>query len=117
MSNEWIEIGAGQAWDYKTEKELTGVYISREENVGPNNSVLYQIEKENGEKIGVWNNTVLEDKFQNIKIGDKVKIEYLGMSKSKTGKDYHDFKVYHKKGKAQEVQSEPDAQQAEGMPF
>ena len=117
MTDDWVEIGAGQAWDYTTEKELTGIYVGREENVGPNNSVLYQIEKEDGEVIGVWNNTVLGDKFQNIGIGDKVKIVYLGMSESKNGKEYHGFKVFHKKGKVQEAVSELKGKDTEEIPF
>lgn len=117
MTDDWVEIGAGEAWDYKKEKELSGVYVSQEENVGPNNSVLYHIEKEDGETIGVWNNTVLADKFQNIRIGDKVKIVYLGKAESKTGKEYHDFKVFHKKGKAQEVVPEPSEQKTADIPF
>lgn len=117
MADEWIEVGVGQAWDYKTDKELIGIYVAREEHVGPNDSVLYQIEKEDSEVIGVWNNTVLEDKFQNVKIGDRVRIVYLGMSKSKKGNEYHDFKVFHKKGKNQEAVSEADGQEATDMPF
>lgn len=115
--DEWEEIGIDPAWNYKEEKELSGVYESREENVGPHNSVLYHIRKEDGSTIGVWDNTVLADKFAKLNIGDEIIISYLGMSESEAGRQYHDFKIIRKKKKTPDDVKESEVKESEGMPF
>lgn len=100
--NDWIEVGAGDTWDFKEVKELVGTYISKQENVGLKNSNLYTVKKSDGKTIGVWGNTMLDEKFKNIQIGDDVKIVYLGEETSKSGNKYHNFKFYHKPQPTQE---------------
>ena len=117
-ADEWEEIGAVMpAWDYKEEKELSGVYVSREENVGQHNSVMYHIQKEDGSEIGVWDNTVLSDKFAKLVIGDEITISYKGMSESEAGRQYHDFKIIRKKKKTPAVSKESEVKESEGIPF
>ena len=73
---------------------IEGKYASKNENIGVNKSNVYVIETKEGEKVGVWGNTVLDARFENIEIGAQVAIEYLGTKPSKkTGKPYHDFFV------------------------
>lgn len=116
-SDEWEEIGIDPAWNYKEEKELSGVYESREENVGPHSSVLYHIRKEDGSTIGVWDNTVLSDKFAKLNIGDEIKITYLGMLESDAGRQYHGFKVIRKKTKTPAVAKETEVEESKDMEF
>lgn len=96
MAGDWTEVGIGPTWDFKNEKELTGKYLAKEEGVGQNKSILYKIKKSDGSEIGVWGNTLLDDKFSRISIGCEVRLVYLGMETSKAGKQYHSFKVYFK---------------------
>lgn len=92
---EKVEIEPTPTWNFKEESELVGFLIGKQEGVGPNESMLYTIEKESGEKISVWGNTVLDGRFKNIEQGTKVKVVYKGKTKSpKTGREYHDFDIF-----------------------
>lgn len=115
--DEWEEIGVPPTWGYKEEKELSGVYVSKEEGVGPHGSVVYHIKKADGSDIGVWDNTVLSDKFAKLNIGDEIKITYLGMLESDAGRQYHGFKVIRKKAKTSAVVKESEVKESKDMPF
>jgi len=102
----WEEVDprADEVHDFQKDDTLIGVYVARQENVGPNESTLYQIKKDSGEKVGVWGNSVLNDRFNMIQIGEKVKVIYTGKETSeKTGRQYHNYQVYHKPVKFQEA--------------
>ena len=97
---DWEEVNpmTDEIHDFVEEKTLQGVYVNKQENVGKNNSNLYTIEKKGGEKIGVWGSNVLDSRFDGIMIGEEIKIIYLGKKQSeKSNRQYHDFKVFHKK--------------------
>lgn len=101
MAKKWKKVEANPAWKFEEEKELIGVYVSMDENVGPNNSKLYTFERPDGSMIGVWGNTMLDDKFRNIKVGEEVKIVYLGKATSeKTGREYNNFDIFLGEGEA-----------------
>ena len=69
-----------------------------EENVGANNSDIFNIKKEDGSKMSVWGSTVLSTRFKNIVIGEEVKIMYKGSVESKkvSGRNYHDYDLFHR---------------------
>lgn len=97
--SDWIKLEGNQndTWDYTKDKEIEGTLVSKEENVGPNNSNMYNLITPDGSTIGVWGSTMLDNQFKNIQVGEEVKIVYLGMAKSeKTGRQYHNFDIYHK---------------------
>ena len=95
--SDWVKVGIGLTWDYIKEKDLEGTYVSKRENVGPNNSNMYDIRKAGSSVVGVWGSTLLDDKFNGISIGEDIRIVYLGLAKGeKTGREYHNFDVYHK---------------------
>lgn len=95
MTDKWQKVEAGPTWNFKEEKELVGTYVLKEESVGPNESNLYSIEREDGSVIGVWGNTVLDNKFKHLNIGDTVRLVYLGQEESeKTNRTYNAFDVY-----------------------
>jgi hypothetical protein len=81
------ELGVGDS--------IEGVYISKKENVGVNNSNVYVLRTEEGELVGVWGSTVLDAKFEKIALDTQVAIEFIGskMNKSGKGKPYKDFFV------------------------
>ncbi len=94
----WEEVTPSPTHDFKENKELVGVFMSKEEDVGPNGSNIYNFENEKGERVAVWGNAILDSRFKTLTIGEKVKIEYLGKAKSeKTDREYHNFKVYKEK--------------------
>lgn len=81
-------------WDFAEEKELTGRLVSKETNVGPNNSYLYTIKREDGSFVSVWGSTVLDKRFALIEQNSLVKLIYKGrVNNEKSGRSYHDFSV------------------------
>ena len=100
--NGWTEETSGdriETWDYKTQKEIQGVYKRLVANVGPNQSNLYHVEVK-GEIIGVWGTALLNNMFGGIEVGEEVRVVYEGMGTSeKTGREYHNFRFFHRKVK------------------
>ncbi len=99
--SDWKKVELGEIWDYKKAQvgdELIGAYTGKKENVGENNSMIYQLETPEGDIRNVWGCTVLDTRMKNIKEGEEVKIVYKGTKPSPTrkGKTYHDFEVYHR---------------------
>ena len=94
----------GNFWKPTKEGEFVeGLYISKETNVGTNQSNIYYIEKlENHEVIQLWGTTILDQRMTPVKIGQQVRITYKGLGeKGKGGKqaphiwkvEYKDFEV------------------------
>ena len=85
MTNTWnkdLAIGA----------TLEGVYIKKEIFDGKYGSTeKYVIEKDDGEKLGVFSSASLANQFKNIPEGSYVWIEYKGEETSKNGRP---VKVY-----------------------
>ena len=112
MTDEtWKKVEMGNTWNYIEEgkgAEIIGVYISKEENVGENKSIIYTLEV-NGETVSVWGSTVLDVRMKNIKAGEDVKIVYLGREPSQKRKDktYHNFDVYHRPTPMSKVEEPP----------
>jgi len=92
----WNEVSINDSVTWDRESPIEGVYVSKKDNVGANESRLYVIKTDKGD-VSVWDSTVLHSKFSEIEIGCKVRIEPLGEIKSeKTGRSYMDFKVFWK---------------------
>lgn len=106
---EWKEVGAGgDVWDFKElgkGAEFVGVYISKEENVGENNSNLYTFENKDNNIVQIWGTTLLDSRFKNFKPGEEVKVIYLGEepSQKRKGSTYHNFQVFHRSAPFKEV--------------
>lgn len=78
---------------FDMEPELEGVLVDKRENVGPNNSKLFVIEKKGGKRVTVWGSAVLNDLMQ-IPKGSTVKIKYLGKTKNpKTGREFRGYDI------------------------
>lgn len=105
----WIDASTAKTdgtWD--KQKPLMGKLVRKQENVGPNNSMMYHLEvtegDDKGKVIGVWGSTVIDTKFDSIPLNSLVKIESLGKVKSeKTGREYEDFKVLYKPPVPEEI--------------
>ncbi len=73
-------------WTYEKDGDLIeGVLVRVQENIGPNNSMLYSIENLEGVK-SVWGATLLDQRMALVKVGEKVKITYKGLAEAKPGK-------------------------------
>lgn|SRR3990167_3707529 len=93
----WIKSEQGDTWDFTANKEMVGLFIGKEENVGENNSNLYSFEVDQ-KNVAVWGSTVLDIRMKNVKVGEEVKIVFLGMedSPNRKGKQYKNFDVFHR---------------------
>lgn len=98
----WEKVGGGaqaDAWDFKNgAKTVSGVFVEKRTNLGPKNSTMYILEQPDGSLVGVWGSIAINTKFDNVQIGDEVKIDYLGMTKSKSGNSYHNFDLFRRPG-------------------
>ena len=80
-------------WDYKTEKQILGIFLRFDKDSYGEHAVL----KVNNEEIHLPNLTALNSKLKRAKAEDKVKIVNLGEKKSeKAGRYYYDFDLYLK---------------------
>lgn len=93
MTN-WKDVNSEQmpSHSFEMEKVLEGVLVGKQENVGPNNSKLFTVEKKGGHKVSVWGSAVL-DKLFTLPIGSLVRIEYLGKEKGKKGNMFKNYKI------------------------
>ncbi len=74
-------------WVYENDGDfIEGVLVRIQENVGPNNSMLYSLETLEGVK-SVWGATLLDSRMALVKSGSKVKITYKGKAEAKGGKN------------------------------
>lgn len=92
----WQKVTYSQTptWNPEEQNEVEGVLKQVKTQVGPNESNLYILQREDGD-IGVWGSTALDGRMSEVKLGDTVKIVYLGKEKSeKTGRIYKAFEVY-----------------------
>lgn len=97
MNDEWITAGSGSGnmWDEST-GPVTGTYVKKRSDVGPNSSMVYTLRFENGEEVGVWGSSVIDTKFKEIPVGSLVKVEFLGKVSGKRGTQYKDYDVKYK---------------------
>ena len=95
--DEWTEVKAteGKAWDFSANPVLIGTLVGFRKDVGPNKSVMYQIKQVDGITVDMWGSTSIDMSFRNLQIGQKVKIEFLGMKTNpRTKREFKAFKVY-----------------------
>ena len=93
----WKQVTRDNMFDLKANKNLEGVYLSKEENQGPKkNSTIHHFEVD-GKEVTCWGSTVLDGKLASVEkhygFDSKVKITYKGEVKSQAGTKYHDFDV------------------------
>lgn len=109
--NDWKKIEIGDSWNYKElgkGAEFIGVFVSKEEHVGENDSNLYTFELPDGTSQSIWGTTVLDTRLKNLKVGEETKIVYLGSipSEKRKGKSFHNFDVYHRAPEYKKVEEE-----------
>lgn len=110
MSDDWQKADLTPTWDFDQKKMLTGIFISKKENVGKNQSNLYNIKTDEG-VVSIWGSALLNARFDNITEGEEVVITYRGKKTSeRTGRQYKDFEVLHRevKSKVQDEDIDPN---------
>lgn len=99
-SDGWQPVGNTNTPTWKPEKEndsVQGLFVDVKDNVGPNGSKLYTLQKDDGSFVGVWGSAVIDDRMTSIPLGDQVKIVYLGTTKSKTpGRTVKQYDIFRK---------------------
>ena len=104
---EWKRIEMAPTWNYQDKEskefslnegdELVGIFLGKEEEVGPNKANLYSFRKEDKTIIAVWGSTLLDTRYKNLMEGEEVKTIYLGTVESeKSGRTYHNYEVFHR---------------------
>ncbi len=74
-------------WVYEKDGDfIEGFLVQKQENIGPNKSMLYSVETPEGVK-NVWGATILDSRMSLVKVGSKVKITYKGKAEAKGGKN------------------------------
>lgn len=100
MAMREIEPGV---WKPENEGDkITGIFISKDENVGDFDSTIYHLDVD-GAPMSVWGSAALDPKMVGMKAGTLVEIEYTGKTPSKKGEDTKLFKVSVDDGKEEEV--------------
>ena len=64
---------------------------------------MYSLEVAPGKSVGVWGSTVLDGKMNAVKVGQQVKIVYLGKVSPEGGREYKQYEVFFKDAPATEV--------------
>lgn len=105
----WEKVEMNPTWDYENQPEFVGTYIASQSDVGPNHSNMYDFSTPEG-NVGVWGNTILDNRLKNCNVGDEVKIVYLGKEESKKtkGRSYHNFDVFTRKAPMKKVEDVGD---------
>lgn len=94
---EWTKIEKGVTWDFEKNATFVGLFLSKQENIGPNKSNLYDFEQPGGKIVSVWGSEILDTRIKNIKVGEEVMIKYVGQKTSeKTHRSYKDYEVFHR---------------------
>lgn len=94
---DWTEkpLTYGETWDFKTRKELIGVYKGTHEAVtkyGP--KTVYDLEDKDGKQVSVWESAQIKRGFDGLEIGTEMRIVYQGKGESKSGQPVNLFKFY-----------------------
>lgn len=94
----WTEQPKDQAQAEKTVfkgESVQGFYVAKRDNVGQNDSTVYEILTAQGEKLSFWGSGLLDGKFDQIPLNCEVRVTCLGTAQPKTpgGRPYLNFKV------------------------
>ncbi len=93
---------------------VQGIYVSKKDGIGANNSTIYTLEVPTVGKVGVWGSSVLDAKMALVAIGDEVRINFLGTQKAKVAgrKPWRNFRVESAKPVTQMVEVDGASQAA-----
>jgi hypothetical protein len=101
------EMDVARTWPEKDHPlevgdSIEGKYVEKYENIGTYKSNVYVLDV-NGERIGVWGSTVIDENMKDVALGSIVGFEFAGMRQGKGG-EYKDFRL----GVIDDTLGEPD---------
>jgi len=98
QTDGWVEQKSFQVPVHKFEEEaeLIGKFIERKEINGGFKTNQLIIEREDGEKVAVWESFQLAQLFENIEPNTDVKIVFTGKQDIGDGKSVSKFQVFTK---------------------
>lgn len=115
MNDGFTEVGGGETWGSKDEPiqpgdQIVGEYLGTQHDVGPNKSQMHNLRTTDGDRA-VWGSTVLDSRFEQVKVGDIVRVTFTGLSTKlgKYGKPFKEYKVEVKPGVGGPVAPAPAA--------
>ncbi len=80
------EINPQEVKFEKEEDSIQGILLQKQTDIGPNKANLYGMETPEGVK-NVWGATILDQRMDFVKVGDKVKITFKGLGEKKPGQN------------------------------
>lgn len=107
-SQDWSKVDTNQPMhDFLVNPSAQGTLVEVKRDIGPNLAKIYVLKQEDGTEIGVWGGTIIDDKMSRIPVGNMVKIDFLGVDKTKDGKrTFKNFDVFTKAAPMVRVESE-----------
>ena len=91
--DEWKPIEPGVWKPAKEGDNIIGILVNKEpKDEERAMSAKYYLENEQG-MFFAWGSTVLDDRMQYVKVGQKIRITFEGKTKNKRGQDVNLFKV------------------------
>lgn len=97
LKGSWKEIKGGNLVNFdKASEFIEGKLVDVRTGQGKFESIVYDIEKNNGELVSVFGSTVLDGRMKRVSIGQFVKIQFNGVVESRDGRKYNDFSVFVK---------------------
>ncbi len=75
-----------EAWTYEKDGDfIEGILIGKQSGVGPNESMIYNIDTKDSGIKNVWGSAVLDSRMALVKTESKVKITFKGLGEAKGG--------------------------------
>ena len=94
---EGEKMGGGEQyeiWDYEEGDKIEGRYMRTQHHIPPNDQNMHTIEKDGGECLNIWGNTVLDGELNKlVPKRNAVSIIYDGLKQGKNGKNYKAFTI------------------------
>lgn len=81
-------------WQHTETPDIEGRLLEKQQDVGPNNSMLYVLQTGQG-PVSIWGTSVLDRLLAKVAIGSDIKIIFLGERTSpKSGRTFKAFEVW-----------------------
>lgn len=88
----WKKVEGTRVHNFDEEPLVEGMLTTKVES--EYGGYDYILELANGDKVKVFGKTSLNSRMENVRIGQKVRISFLGLKHSdKTGRTYHNYEV------------------------
>lgn len=100
---EDIKVGLGREWDLEHDGALVGIFrgsegieVEDKQNGGTRITMAYSIETEQGDDPNrfIWGSYNIDKAFEQVNVGDTVRVQYLGVDTFTGDKGPQSIKTY-----------------------